>query len=192
MRRKRRVRRRLAAAGIVLTLVGVAPAGAHPVLLRSEPRQGARVVEPPDVVVLEYSEPVRAVDVTVISPEGHDVSHSSAPEEADRTVRQGVGPLPEQGSYTVRYQVMSHDGHTVTGEVTFDYAGAPVEADEERPDDEASSDSPASDEPGSPEPTDERVLLRLWPLGLLVVAAAVGIAVTVRAFRRTRTPADDR
>lgn len=182
----RTLRRRLAVSGMTLALTMVAlPAAAHPVIVSSEPRQGARVVEPPDTVVLEFSEAARPVDVTLVSPAGHDLAHGRPVVEADRTIRQAVRPPPEQGSYTVRYQVMAQDGHTVTQEVTFDYAG-PVTATEDR-----GVDTPSSVH--ADEPADERaLLLRLWPLLLLAVAAAAGAAAAVRAFRATRPSADDR
>lgn len=181
----RTLRRRLAASSMALALMVIAlPAAAHPVIVSSQPRQGARVVEPPDTVVLEFSEGVRAVDVTLNSPDGHDLAHGQPVVEADRTIRQAVRPLPEQGSYTVRYHVMAQDGHTVTDEVTFDYAG-PVTATE----DGADTPSPAR----ADEPADERALLvRLWPLLLLAVAAAAGAAAAVRAFRATRPSGEDR
>jgi hypothetical protein len=147
------------------------------------------VVEPPDDVVLEFSEPVTVIEVTVISPEGEDVAEGSAPEGAEGTVRQAVGQFPDQGSYMVRYQVLSQDDHTVTGEVTFDYAGPVTEADRGDPDAEEPADPPAQ---ADPDPDERPALLGLWPLLLLTVAAAAGIAVAVRAFRSTRTPADDR
>lgn len=182
----RTLRRRLAVSSMAVALMVVAlPAAAHPVIVGSEPRQGARAVEPPDTVVLEFSEAVRAVEVTLTSPDGHDLAQGRPVVEADRTIRQAVRPLPEQGSYTVRYQVMAQDGHTVTDEVTFDYAG-PVTATEDHG---ADIPSPAR----ADEPADERaLLLRLWPLLLLAVAAGAGAAAAVRAFRATRPSADDR
>lgn len=183
--------RRFAAASVAIALLVLwpAPAAAHPVLVNSEPREGARVVEPPDVVVLEFSEPVTVIEVTVIGPDGEDAAQDSAPEEADGTVRQAVGRFPDQGSYTVRYQVISQDDHTVTGEVTFDYAGPVTEGDRGEPDAEERTDPPTQPDP---DPDERPVPLGLWPLLLLTVAAAAGIAVAMRAFRSTRTPADDR
>lgn len=98
MNRNRRGRRRAAAVAVALALlanVGMPPAATHPVLLRSQPGQCARVVEPPDVVILEFSEPVTTIEVAVTGPEGREVARGVS-EQADRTVRQGVGRFPRR------------------------------------------------------------------------------------------------
>lgn len=183
----RHLRRRLAATGVAIALFGVAPASAHAVLVDSRPAEGERVVEPPDAVILEFSEPVDVIEVTVTTPGGADVADGS-PEQVDEAVRQPLEALPEQGTYTTRYRVLSLDDHTITGEVTFDYAGPVADLDRQSPEDRREPADPDGDEPARERP----LPLRLWPLLVLAVALAAVAAVAVRAFRRTRAPGGDR
>lgn len=174
----RTLHRRLAAAALALGLMlaGAPPAGAHAVLVDSEPTEGDRVTHRLEVVVLRFDEAVQPVEVTVTSAGGADVAEAAA-EQAGDAVRRPLGPLPEQATYTIAYRVLSPDEHIVTGQVTFDYAGPVASADAEDPEDPA----------GGP-----ALVARLWPALLLAAAVAAALVIAVQAFRRIRTQPGER
>ncbi len=102
-------------------LLGIAPAAqAHNVLIGSDPEDGARFATAPDRVTLTFDQPVRAdfAKIAVTGPDG------ARYEEGEVTVRgddvgvalRGRGPA---GEYVIGYQIVSNDGHPVTGELTF-------------------------------------------------------------------------
>ncbi|MEN3582835.1 copper resistance protein CopC [Streptomyces sp. ZYX-F-203] len=116
----------LAAACALLGAAG--PAVAHAALTGSDPRQGSVIDKAPDQVTLTFSESVATVSdadsLRVLDPRGERVDDGAATGDdgRDHTVRLHAG-LPD-GTYTVAYQVVSADGHPVTGAFVFS-VGAP-------------------------------------------------------------------
>ena len=117
----------VAAAVVVATLVGLAPAAsAHAVLLRTEPSPQTTVPNPPDVVRLVFSEPVEATfgAVRVFDVDADRVDTGSIRRaQGNRDLIVPVHPLKD-GTYTVTWRVVSADGHAVYGGFGF-YVGAP-------------------------------------------------------------------
>lgn len=129
----------LAAPGL-LTLTA-APASAHNSLVGTDPAADRTLAEPLEQVTLTFDDVVldlgggegggegggTALDVT--GPDG--AHHATAcPSVVDRTVSAPVA-LGEAGTYTVRWRVVSADGHPISGELAFDYAppaGTPATA----------------------------------------------------------------
>ncbi|HSA57909.1 MAG TPA: copper resistance protein CopC [Gemmatimonadaceae bacterium] len=96
---------------------------AHTALRRSEPPGGARLMDAPQRLVLEFTEVVALATarVTLRGPAG-DTILLAALRHADSTQRvvvtQLVGP-PRAGAYTVEWTVAGTDGHPVRGTFGF-------------------------------------------------------------------------
>jgi copper transport protein len=117
--------------GLFLVVAGAAgPASAHASLVSSDPANGVVLADPPQQVVLTFSEPVRLVpDRTVV------VGPTGEPADAGEPVADGAQvaiPLSESldiGTYLVSYRVISQDSHPVAGALTYS-VGAPSEVPE--------------------------------------------------------------
>jgi len=126
--------RRLVAA--VLLVVGMAvslavavqvPASAHATLISIDPAAGSTVSVRPAAVTLRFSEPVQPpVAVRVVGPAGELVSDGASAVLGDRVAQRLVSADTGPGEYTVRYQVLSSDGHVVTGTSKFEVASRPA------------------------------------------------------------------
>ena len=121
--------RRGAARGLLvvaLVLVASAVTYAHAFLVRSSPARRAVLLRPPDRVSLWFNERLEPAfsRITVTDAAGASVQQGEAGVAPDDPVRLSVGlrPLPA-GTYTVRYRVLSVDGHVVEGEFPFTLRG---------------------------------------------------------------------
>jgi copper resistance protein C len=102
----------------ILGLAPAPPAGAHDELISSDPAESSVVEALPSRAVLTLSGTVRKVRaVTVTGPDG-DVTNGRATFTGSE-VRQNLWAGPE-GEYVLAYDVVSADGHQVTGEVHFE------------------------------------------------------------------------
>jgi methionine-rich copper-binding protein CopC/putative copper export protein len=128
-RRRRRSRSAAGTAGVGLVLVLVCclgmvgtapPAGAHAVLVASDPGADALLEAPPTQVVLTFNEGVEiAADaIRLLDPSGEEVPDVDS--QADGvTVRAELPELDQDGSYTVNWAAVSSDGHPVRGAFLF-------------------------------------------------------------------------
>jgi copper transport protein len=113
----------LAVAAVAALLVPAATALGHAVLLTSSPAADGRLATPPERVTLTFSEPVEIVqgdDIDVVDGEGNDVTGGPATNAGQANVveiplRPGLG----DGTYTVRYTVISSDSHVIPGVFVF-------------------------------------------------------------------------
>lgn len=116
-------RRRAAALAVaVLVLAVAAAASGHAVLVRSSPQNRAVLSQPPARVELVFNERIEPAysRLVVENAAGAPVTQGNGsvdPEDA-RKVAVTLGPLPA-GRYTVRYRVLSVDGHIVESQLTF-------------------------------------------------------------------------
>ena len=98
----------------------------HATLLSSEPAAGARVGTSPSRVRLVFSEPVEAAmsGATLSSANGSRVELAIAVDPHD--VHALVAPVAalQPGAYSVRWRVVSADGHRVDGSFEFTIVGA--------------------------------------------------------------------
>ena len=98
-----------------------AAALAHASLLRSDPAAGSVVPQAPTQIVLHFDEPVQDAGSAVVSSSGASVLAGRARlEHGDSRalvipLRSGLG----DGDYTVRWRVVSSDGHLVSGVVAI-------------------------------------------------------------------------
>lgn len=122
-----RVRWGFAVAAVLLAVARPAPAWAHGGLRASVPAANARLVAPPTVLRLTFSEaPELAVTtVTLLGADGRPVALGAiarAPEDR-MTVTAAVPRRLAAGQYTVRWQMAGADGHPVRGRFVFAVAG---------------------------------------------------------------------
>jgi methionine-rich copper-binding protein CopC len=175
--------------------VSAAPASAHNSLVSSSPANGASVAQAPGSIQLTFTEPAnpRLARLAVEGPGGEKLA-AGAPTANGTTVTQPISPGPG-GRYTVRYRVVSADGHPVSGSMSFTVASSqPAQA--------TPPPAPAASTPAAAAPQDAPPLN---PAGqssggrspwLIVALAAMlllvaGLAIAAR-LRPARTNAGDR
>lgn len=109
----------------VLVALGVAEALvapralAHAQLVSSIPTDGASVDAPPAQAELVFNEEINPAFAQIVVADAADIAHSMTPVVAGPKV---TSPLPDglpEGKVSVRYRVVSKDGHPISGAVTF-------------------------------------------------------------------------
>jgi len=110
----------------VLSLLAVAslpaPADSHAVLVRSTPAARAVLSHPPDRVRLWFNERLEPAfsNATVWSGSGARVDRQDVRVDPDDPKQLSVTlPALDPGTYTVRFRVLSVDGHIVEGNFLF-------------------------------------------------------------------------
>lgn len=130
-----------------------APAAAHDDIVAASPAAGSSIGVGPNEISLTFSGEIltetSAVVIEVIAPDGQNVA-VDPPEIDGTTVTQGLAPEQVPGVYTVRWRVVSSDGHPISDEYTYTLEALTVPASTPTPSAAASEQSP---EP-SPTPTD--------------------------------------
>jgi methionine-rich copper-binding protein CopC len=95
---------------------------AHSLLVRSQPERRATVTRPPEEVRLWFGERIEPAyaRLSVWDAEGMQVdAGDAAVDPADLTTLAVRTPGLRAGRYTVRYRVLSVDGHIVESSFTF-------------------------------------------------------------------------
>ncbi len=187
---------------VVAAAMLVAPASAHNVLIASTPEAGETVTELPP----RFSVTTNEAMLVVPGSQGFALQIRDAAgtyygdgcvEVADATMS-ATAAIGAPGDYTMLWQAVSSDGHSIDGEIPFTWApdaGADPDADAGSPTPpvcgQAASPTPAASAPTtSGEPTAEPapesgidLATVLWIAGALLalgIAAAVAIAVAGR------------
>jgi copper resistance protein C len=118
--------RRLTARLVVLVLgasLGLpAGAGAHAVLVRSSPAARANLSRPPERVHLWFNERLEPAysTVSVWDRGGRQIDAADGAVDAAEPTRLTVGvPALGPGTYTVKFRVLSVDGHLVESQFPF-------------------------------------------------------------------------
>lgn len=123
---------------LLLALLGLAlPAPralGHAVLLEAQPPPGARLPDAPDApdaVTLRFSEPVQVLaggDLAVLDAAGATVALEEGDDEprTGAVVRVPLRPGLSEGTYTVRYRVLSADSHAIRGLHVFRVGPGPL------------------------------------------------------------------
>jgi methionine-rich copper-binding protein CopC len=105
-------------------VVALAPgaAGAHAIILESEPAAGAKLPEPPARIYLRFNSKIekRLSSVTLTAAEGQPVPLPVAADGSEKPDRIAL-PLGSlrPGAYVVRYKVLAVDGHITEGALRF-------------------------------------------------------------------------
>jgi copper transport protein len=107
------------------------PAAAHANLVGSDPPQGTVLSDPPERVLLNFSEPVRLIPerIVVVGPDGNPVELAGAPSASGGEVTIPLAGPPQIGTYLVSFRVISQDSHPVFGTVSYS-VGAPTQVPE--------------------------------------------------------------
>jgi copper transport protein len=105
---------------LVIALVGISPASAHAELVSTDPEEGAVLDAAPSSVTLTFNEPVRLTsqEVAVYDAEGDPVESSAEANGAQVAVALPASDLAD-GTYVVSWNVLSGDGHPISGALTF-------------------------------------------------------------------------
>src|SRR5438874_7489275 len=113
--------RTLAAAAALSAAAAAAPpaAWAHARLVSASPSDGAVLPTAPRQVTIRFDEPVRALSgTTVVANSGKRPVVAGKPRTHGRVLAISLRKLGD-GDYTVRWRVLSDDGHTVQGVFPF-------------------------------------------------------------------------
>jgi methionine-rich copper-binding protein CopC len=110
------------AAMAMMTCLHVAPALAHSMLVKAEPPRRAVLAKTPAQVRLWFNEELEGeyASLIVLDAEKHPVTEIK-PQLAQDDPKSIILPLPEltPGKYSVKFRVLSVDGHVV--ESSFDF-----------------------------------------------------------------------
>lgn len=168
----RRVPSALAVAAVLLALclavllVRAGPAAAHDELLSSDPSESGVLAALASRAILTFSAPVGEVhEVTVTGPDGSVVNGD--PTSVGAEVRQNLWAGPD-GPYTMTYDVVSSDGHEISGEVRFEVGDGVIAAE-----DAGTGASPASSPTSG---SDGAVRGVVVPAAVVLLAAAAALA----------------
>jgi methionine-rich copper-binding protein CopC len=113
----------LAAAAMTIALSPAVPSAlAHSMLVKAEPPRRAVIAKAPERVRLWFNEEIEGdyASLVVLDAEKHPVTEAK-PQLAQDDPKSIVLPLPElaPGKYSVKFRVLSVDGHVV--ESSFDF-----------------------------------------------------------------------
>jgi copper resistance protein C len=106
---------------IILLMVPISSWG-HAYLVKSSPARRAVLSNPPTRVVLWFNERLEAQfsQLSLWNAEGQQVDGGDVQVGPDDSKRLSVGlPTLPAGNYTVKYRVLSVDGHIVEAEYSF-------------------------------------------------------------------------
>ena len=108
-----------------------APASAHNYLVSSSPEDGAVVTEQPSVISVTTNDAVLDLDGTgagsaiqISGPSDASLYYGDGCVEVSGATAETSAELGEAGKYTVTWQVVSTDGHPISGTFTFDWQPA--------------------------------------------------------------------
>ncbi len=110
-----------ALAATIAALVAVPAAGAHSVLIATDPGTGSVVEEPPTRVLLRFNEGVGAAlgSVRVFDASGERVDDDRIVKPSPAEVGIGIDGDLERGTYTVAWRLISADSDPISGAFVF-------------------------------------------------------------------------
>ena len=120
------MRLRIALIALGLTFIAIPTANAHTVLLTSDPAQGSTIAKWPQAISLTFNEKLMVVKGNVINSislfdaKGVVIPIRKAVSSGS-TITALTGLAPKPGRITVRFRVVSNDGHPISKAFTFTY-----------------------------------------------------------------------
>ncbi|HEY2062668.1 MAG TPA: copper resistance CopC family protein [Amycolatopsis sp.] len=165
---------------IALAILLPAPAAsAHSTLVSSVPAKDSAVATAPKQVSLVFNEPLDAGfnELVVLGPDGTSHWEDGKATVVDATISVPVKVLGPAGAYTIKYHVVSADGHPVSGSVAFTLTTAgPANAQAA-----AVAAPPSAEAARAQTSTQDSEQTPLWPwIAGAVVLVAVGVVVARR------------
>jgi len=181
----------VAAVAVFATAV---PASAHDSLVHSTPEADESLATAPESITLTYSgellvlgDSTQGAVVLVIDESGRDWATGDV-EVSGNTVTATVEPGMPDAGYQVRWQVVSEDGHPISGIVPFTIGDAePMTATQAPTDADAPSYVPDASDPTGQSTDETDGGLRLLLVGGAGAAIAVVALVLYRILRRPKT-----
>lgn len=145
----------------LLTLLPASQAAAHATLIASAPADGAVIAAAPPALALTFNEPVSALVLKLIGPDGQAQALTSPNGRNERLEIATPGNLA-RGTHALSWRVISLDGHPVGGMMVFSIGEPSATAPQVRPQ------------------TDRAVAVSLWVAKLIAYAGLfIGIGGTV-------------
>ncbi|MCZ3387589.1 MAG: copper resistance protein CopC [Actinomycetia bacterium] len=180
---------RLAAATFVaaLTLLPVTAASAHSELVESTPADGAELKQAPTQVQLVFDEAIQQQggDI-VVSVRASTVSDATTFATEANVATIGLTGPAQPGSYTVKYRIVSADGHIGSGTFGYSVTGtSPASPDATTSPPQDAGDTGDTGNSGDSEDSSGTVVwvLGLGAIGIASVAAIISVAVRGRRDR---------
>ena len=181
----------VAAVAVFATAV---PASAHDSLVHSTPEADESLATAPESITLTYSgellvlgDSTQGAVVLVIDESGRDWATGDV-EVSGSTVTAAIEPGMPDAGYQVRWQVVSEDGHPISGIVPFTIGDAePMTATQAPTDADAPSYVPDASDPTDQSTDETDGGLRLLLVGGAGAAIAVVALVLYRILRRPKT-----
>ena len=183
--------------GVLSSIIGAVSADAHAALKSVTPGDGDTVTTAPEVVTLEFNEPISTsfATVTVTGPSGE--AGNGRPEVDGTTVTQRLDADLPSGTYTVAFRVVSEDGHPESDTTTFTLEAATASPTSEptmTPGVSTTSSTPSSAAPSETSAAatssgdDDGQTMRLGlAVGVGALAVAAGTALVASSRRRGRS-----
>jgi copper transport protein len=108
-------------AGAALALGPAGPAHAHASLESSSPAASSVLDEPPTDITLDFDEPVtaQADGIRLLDSSANPIALGAPEQGSDSTVVVAAVPEIPDGAYVVAWQVVSQDGHPLSGAFAF-------------------------------------------------------------------------
>ena len=100
-------------------LLGAEPAGAHAMLLESDPADGAVLAQSPAMVLLRFDEPVTLAKVEILDSTGKPAGGAITVMAQDAELHLHIPAALAEGTYLLSYHVTSLDSHPVGGTIVF-------------------------------------------------------------------------
>ncbi|HAS32703.1 MAG TPA: hypothetical protein DCS84_10440 [Microbacterium sp.] len=175
-----------------LLLATAAPAAAHDEIVSSFPEAGSTVSVVPEEISLTFSgeilTDVSAVIIEVVAPDGQNIA-SRDPVIDATTVTQAVTP-GQAGVYTVRWRVVSSDGHPISNEYQYTVEAITVPTSDPTPEateEQTPAPPPTSTgNPGHGEPSGGGELLPILAVASGVIVLGGGLVVMLMVARERR------
>jgi LPXTG-motif cell wall-anchored protein len=180
----------LALAALLAVLLPGVPAWAHNALAEAVPAKNATLKKSPSEVKLRFLQKLDPAYTTItVSNAGKEKVGTSAPKVDGATGSVTIDAPLANGAYTVAYQVVSTDGHTVKGSYEFTVANpapalepGPVVEDSEAPvEPEESSAAPSAEVKASATVAAAPPLVAEESSNATVIGIVVGVVVLLAA-----------